>query len=387
MQMEKPGKGAVAHGCTTPSNNQYAYVAPGMPPLDMSGKQVSVFEFWPSWVMYAPVVVSWFFLALRYRSLSLPLIANPRLFLSGMVGAHKSDVFSQASGRCQAAILPWVQHIVSSAPAAEQVAELLESIEQKGLDFPLVAKPDMGCRGAGVKLVSNATELESYLDGYPPGASLLVQKLASWEPEAGVFYVRYPNEKRGRIISLGLKYSPYVVGNGQSTLAELIAADPRASELKHLYHGRFQAQWHDVIDAGQPFKLVFSASHCRGAIFRDGTRYISKALVEKLDSVLADVPEFHFGRLDIKFKSLESLQNGEDFEIVEINGASSESLHIWDRHTPLKEAFTALLSQYRYLFEIGHLNRHKGYKPPGALALIKAWQKEKQLTQYYPQND
>ena len=84
-----------------------AYVSPGMPTLDMEGKNTSFFEFWPTWAMYIPVVVQSLLLSIRYRALTLPLIANPKLPLAGMVGVGKSELFVQAKGLCKEAILDW----------------------------------------------------------------------------------------------------------------------------------------------------------------------------------------------------------------------------------------------------------------------------------------
>ncbi len=363
------------------------YVAPGMPPLDMSGKQVSFFEFWPTWVMYAPVGLMWLALSVRYRSLSLPLIANPQLPLSGMVASPKTVLFEQASDESRRWILPWLEHRVSKDNVDTQIAELMERMKQESLSFPIVAKPDIGCRGAGVKLLQNSEQLKDYVSSYPLDAALVIQKLASWEPEAGVFYVRHPKAKQGRIISLALKYSPYVLGDGQKTLAQLIDSDPRACQLKELYSQRFAEQLDEVVEKDKPFRLVFSVSHCRGAIFRNAEEHITEALTLQLDKILSGIPDFHFGRLDVKFRSVEGLRNGEDLEIVEINGASSESLHIWDRHTSLGTAVKALMSQYKKLFEIGNENRLRGHKPPGIWALYKAWQHERTLTAHYPIND
>lgn len=363
------------------------YVAPGMPPLDMSGKQVSFFEFWPTWVMYAPVALMWLVLSIRYRSLSLPLIANPHLPLSGMVGSPKTLLFEQASEKSRRWILPWIEHCVSNDSVEVQTRQIIQKMAEHQLSFPIVAKPDIGCRGAGVKLLRDRQQLEGYIISYPQNAVLVIQKLASWEPEAGVFYVREPNAKKGKIISLALKYSPYVLGDGQSTLAELIDSDSRASQLKDLYGERFSEQLDEIIEKDVPFRLVFSVSHCRGAIFRNAQEHITEALTEQLDTILSGFPDFHFGRLDVKFRSVESLRKGEDLEIIEINGASSESLHIWDRRTSFSTAVKALMSQYKKLFEIGDENRRRGHKTPGIFALVKAWQYERALTAHYPNND
>ena len=115
-----------------------AYVVPGMPPLQHGGKAVSFFEFWPMWVMYIPVVLQWLFLAVRYRSLTLPLIANPNLPVAGMVGVGKSEIFRQATGNCAEAILPWVLHQVSGENIDRQAVNLAAKARDRGIQYPLV---------------------------------------------------------------------------------------------------------------------------------------------------------------------------------------------------------------------------------------------------------
>ena len=367
------------------SDKASPYVAPGLPPLDMSGKTVSSFEFWPTWVMYFPVVLRWLGWSIRYGSPSLPLNANPHIALSGMVGFSKSQLLSQASEASQSWILPWIRCEVGNCD--QQLQDLLVQMKQQGFSFPIVGKPDMGCRGAGVKLLKNEQALADYLRSYPEGASFMLQQLSTWEPEAGVFYVRHPGQQQGKIVSLALKYSPYVLGDGQRTLAQLLDADPRAKDLRHLYDERHADQLDRVIPKDEPYRLVFSASHSRGAIFRDAQAYITPALEQRIDEILQGLPEFYYGRLDVKFKDMDALQLGETLEIVEINGASSESLHIWDKDTSLSEAITALTYQYGTLFKIGAANRQRGFRSPSLWQLFKAWRHEAGLIKRYPQTD
>ncbi|WP_317931343.1 D-alanine--D-alanine ligase [Halioxenophilus sp. WMMB6] len=363
------------------------HVSPGMPPLRYSKRRLSLFEFWPTWLMYIPVAVQWLFFAVCYRSLTLPLIANPKLRLSGMVGVPKSELYAQAQGRCAESILTWFTHQINEQSWLVQVQSVEAQMACRALSYPVVCKPDVGCRGAGVKLIGNTRQLQCYLAAYPAGASIIIQQLASCEPEAGVFYVREPEAPQGVIISLALKYMPYVVGDGRSTLAELIANDARAGQLQHLYQARHQQRWHEVIAEGEPFRLVFAATHSKGAIFKDANHYITPALTHALNAILLDLPEFHYGRLDIKFPDIESLQAGEGIEIIEINTASSESLHIWDSDTPLSEAMRALLFQYRTLFRLGAKNRRRGFSPPGLKLLLQHWRAERRLQQFYPETD
>ena len=364
-----------------------SYVASGMPPLDTSGKAVSFFEFWPTWVMYAPVALQWLLLSAYYRSFSLPLIANPNIPSAGMVGFSKSEFLAQATEESQESILQWVTAELTDEPVLQQVDALMQALAGKGLSLPIVGKPDMGCRGVGIKLINNRAELEDYVSYYPVGSTVKLQRLADWEPEAGIFYIRYPNEEHGRIISMALKYSPYVIGDGVSTLRELLAADVRAGQISHIYEERHKDRLDKVIPKDEPFRLVFAASHCRGAVFRDAREYVTDALTQRIDKVLLGFPEFYYGRVDIKFDNIERLMAGEGFSIIEVNGASSEALHIWDNKASLGEAWAALLNQYGTLFKIGAINRQNGHKPPGILSLWKAWRKEQNLSNHYPTTD
>ncbi|MDD1795432.1 ATP-grasp domain-containing protein [Enterovibrio sp. ZSDZ42] len=359
----------------------------GMPPLNMKGKAVSAFEFWPGWIFYAPVAVQWIWYGIKYRSASLPLIANPGIELSGMVGESKDAILSLAGERAKPWILPYVMWEKNTTSAESQAHQALSALHDAGLGFPVVAKPDLGCRGAGVRLVENKAELEDYLRLFPDGARLMLQQKAPYNAEAGVFYVRYPEEKRGRIFSLTLKYNPFVVGDGQRTLAELIDDDPRASKVRHLYRDRHEDKLNLVLAEGETFRLAFAGSHSRGAIFRNGCEFITDALVARLDEIFDDFPGFHYGRIDLKFRDIESLMRGDDFALIEVNGASSEAAHIWDREASLKEAFSTLLEQYRILFEIGDLQRKSGHKVPTLGELYKAWQREKALVRHYPSTD
>lgn len=430
-----------------------AHVPEGMPALDLGGRPVSFFEFWPSWLMYLPVAVQCLFLGLRHRSMSLPLIANPAVPLSGMAGIPKSAILKLAGQTANQSILPWTtittpitpppqsqdghpshsaqssikfpptkspnpsepqgeregawkgpgasregsapprgpgpEHATSQTETTQPafLEQTLAAMKKSGLDFPIVGKPDIGCRGAGVKLLPHSKALDSYLNRFPPGAGVLLQKLSDFEPEAGVFYVRDPKTEKGGITSLTLKYTPYVVGDGVRTLAELVAADPRAGGLRHLYEERNASHWREVIPEGGAHRLVFSASHCRGAVFRNGGNLITRELTEALDRVFDDIPGFYYGRLDLKFRDVDSLRAGRDLQIVEINGASSESIHIWDRGTGFFDAVKTLLQQYRTLFTLGLENKRRGCKPPGLWPLYRAWRHELQLVKRYPVND
>lgn len=348
----------------------------------------SFFEFWPAWIMYFPVVVQWIVLSIWHRSLTLPFIANPKLTLSGMVGVGKSELMSQANDTASASILPWIRVVRGKESADLQALRAIEAAGKEGITLPFVCKPDIGCRGSGVKLIHNFADLVKVFEVLSPGTAMLCQRLARFEPEVGIFYTReVATDAPGTITGLTLKTTPHVVGDGVRTLAQLVESDPRAKSLVHLYQPRLAERWHAIPSAGERIRLVFSASHCRGAVFTDANAHITGKLTEVIDQIMRGLPEFHYGRLDVKFRDLAALEAGEALEIVEINGASAESIHIWDRNARLTEAWRTLMWQYRTLFRFGAAQRRKGYRPPGLAKLYQHWQLERRLTASYLPND
>lgn len=359
----------------------------GMPVLSKPKRVISPFEFLPAWFFYAPVVVQSALLSARHLDWALPLIANPAIKLSGMVGESKSDIFASAGGKTRQWILPYITVEVGDSSNSEALNNAMAALHEAGLDFPLVAKPDLGCRGAGVKLINGSDDLARYLAHFPAGGRFLLQQKSRYRAEAGLFYVRQPGEKRGRVISMTLKYSPFVEGDGVSTLRELIARCPRAGRLQHLYLPRHEAKLESVVEQGEEFPLAFAGSHSRGAIFRNGNAFITPELEATLDDVLGEFEGFHYGRLDVKFDTITALMQGKRFDILEINGASSEAAHIWDSDTPLLHIFSTLLTQYRLLYRIGSQHKQRGVNTPSLVALFNAWREEKALTQRYPMTD
>lgn len=360
----------------------------GMPELETDSKRsVSPYEFFPTWFFYTPVVLQSLLQGLYYRDLRLPLVANPSIKLSGMVGESKHDIMNLAGETAKPWISPFVTLTKTQGSTETQVTQALADLDNANLDFPLVGKPDLGCRGVGVKLLRNPEQLSGYIEDFPVGARFLLQQKAPYNAEAGVFYVRHPGETEGEIISITLKYSPSVVGDGHHSLQQLIELSPRAGQLTHLYFPRHKDKLNWIPLEGEEFQLAFAGSHSRGCIFRDGNQYITPELTKKLDAILHDVEGYHYGRLDIKFDNLNDFMKGEQFTILELNGASSEAAHIWDRNTPLKSIFSVLLTQYRLLYSIGAKQKKRGFKPPSFGELLAAWREEKNLTEQYPSTD
>lgn len=356
----------------------------GMPLPDPDAPPLSFFEFWPAWAFYGPVWLWILGLMVRHRSIRMPLLANPCFPAGGLVGEEKSVLFSLFTGPERKRLPDWML-VKKWRGSAEQQLPVVESrMLAAGLSYPLVAKPDIGCRGAGVRPLRDRSDLLRYLADFPNGEKLLLQRMVDWEGEAGVFYARQPGQARGTIISLTLKYFPHVVGDGRATLRELILRDSRAGLVPHLYLDRFADRLDQVLPVGEVQRLVFSGSHSKGAVFRNGNAWITEAMRARFDAIADGIPEFHFGRFDVRFNDFEAFRRGEDFAIIEFNGAGAEATHIWDSSTRLIDAWRALFSQFSILFRLGAANRARGFRPEGWRAFFNRWRAEKTLSGRYP---
>ncbi len=344
--------------------------------------QISTFEFWPSWIFYAPVVAYWIILGLRYRDFSLPSAANPRISTGGLCGESKSSILDQAGPIAASWIAPYVKF----RTAEQDLARALLHLRKKGLALPTVVKPDVGCNGTGVRLAHDEDALGSVLASFPRNVELLLQELVPYEGEAGIFYIRHPRSA-GRITSLTHKRAPILFGDGKSTIRDLILSDARTRLVPHLYLPRLHSRLHEVPDRGAPVRLVFAGNHCKGSIFSNGAADITSMLTEKINYIMSDIPEYYFGRIDVRYLNVASLRRGEDFRIIEINGVGSEATHIWDPSTSLRHAYRAQFDHYRKAFEIGAELREAGFQSSGLRQITRDWLMQRRLMASYPMND
>lgn len=235
---------------------------------------------------------------------------------------------------------------------------VVNTINKTQLNYPLIAKPDIGLRGSAVKKIHNETELESY--NSKVNFDYLVQDLIPFSNEMGVFYVRYPHEKHGKITGIVAKEFLIVTGDGSATIEQLLSKNPRhAMQLKTLQK-EYGNQLQQVLAKGEQKNLVPYGNHIRGAKFIDGSHWITPRLTQVIDEMCLQVPGFYFGRLDLMYNTLEELEHGKNFSIVELNGAASEPTHIYDPKHSVFYGWKELIRHIKYMYEISVANHKNG---------------------------
>jgi hypothetical protein len=160
------------------------------------------------WLFYAPVAAWTLLLAIRYRGFRTITAANPGIADGGVVGESKQAILTRLPEEWT---LP--SFLIPPSSIEERVWRLLQQMSERGWRPPLVLKPDVGQRGAGVKLVSTIADARMYLERQT--GSVVAQPYHPGPFEAGIFYYRRPDEARGRILSITDKHFPLVTGGSR----------------------------------------------------------------------------------------------------------------------------------------------------------------------------
>jgi hypothetical protein len=329
----------------------------------------------PKWLLCMPLVAQWLWLGLKYRSFTLPSALNPQIETGGLVGESKLAYLSRIDptfARCVARTAA-----VSAGGDAEAVRRQLD------LSYPLIAKPDVGWCGYGVRRIDNALELNAYATAFPKPEQFLVQELIGGAHEAGILYVRRPGEASGRVEAMTIRHSPHVVGDGRLSVSDLIARSPRMARKSAVYVRCMSAQGAlRVPSGGERVALTTVASARVGGRYEDATALVTPALDRIVDGISRSMGEFHYGRYDVKFDSLQRLRDGH-FVIIEVNGAGSEAIQFWDSRLSLGLAFRGVFRKQRELFALADIMRERGFRPISVFALASAFMRQRRLIKRY----
>ncbi|WP_366927250.1 D-alanine--D-alanine ligase [Flavobacterium sp.] len=307
-------------------------------------------EYWPQQIVYIPVYLQWIWYSLRARSVFFFNASNPSIKNGGFFMESKKEIYD---------MLPIGTYPKTSFVAMEMSAEeAIDSFQISKIDFPVIAKPNMGQRGTAVKKLHSLDEISAYAKRAT--FDFLIQECIPFENEIGIFYVRYPHEQLGKITGIVAKEFLSVTGDGVSTIEKLLQKDFRHAMQASAIAKEIGAGMHEILPMGKKRKLVPFGNHIRGSKFTDASHLITPKLVEAINAICLEIPDFYFGRLDVMFENWRDLENGKKYAIIEINGASSEPTHIYDPKHSIFFGWKELTRHLRYMFEIASINKRKG---------------------------
>ena len=303
-------------------------------------------EYWPFSILYFPVFFYFVWLALRARSIFFFTASNPSIDFGGMFGERKSEIFDIIPDK----YLPKTKLVRKGD---------LDSALVKGneIGFPLIAKPDVGERGIWVRKVEDEEDLAKYVDECP--VDFLIQELIGYPVELGVFYVRYPGQE-GKVTSIVRKQFLSVSGDGKSSIMQLLKSSPRAVLTADLSSDFLDREGSKVPADGEEVLVEPIGNHCRGTMFLNDEDQIDERLTNAVNQIAKEIPDFYFGRFDLRCASLDDLRDLKNFKILELNGAGSEPGHIYQPGFSLLRAYKDILWHLRVLADISIQNHKRG---------------------------
>lgn len=302
-------------------------------------------------MVYYPIFPVWFYLALKARSFFFFNAANPSIKNGGMAMESKEEIYD---------LIPQ-QYIPKTILVNDNrnIESILTYCRTKGIEFPMIAKPDIGMKSFGVDKINSDEELQNYMAKMP--YSFLLQELIEFPHEIGLFYVRLPNESHGIITGIVSKEFMCVEGDGIQSILQLIKKDPRSHfQLKTLKR-KYGDYLNTILVAKQIFILVPFGSHTRGAKFLDITHEVDQKLTDTMNKICTQIPGFFFGRLDIRYSSMDELKQGRNFSIIELNGAGSDPTHIYDPKHSLLFAWKEIIKHWKLMYSISRMNFNNGH--------------------------
>lgn len=304
--------------------------------------RVMHWEYWPFHLLYLPAFAYAGLLMLRARSFFYYNVANPQIPNGGFLMESKKVIYDT---------LPQdLYPLTLLVTSGETMPDLIPRMKEIGLTWPLIAKPDVGMQGIQVAVLAGPEALSAYMKQMP--VPFLLQEKINFPEEAGIFWCRFPGEKEGRITGIVGKGFLAVTGNGKDTVEKLLCYQPRGLlQLKALRRD-MPLQLAAVPAPGEQVEIVPFGNHSRGALFTDLSSRYAASLQPVMQEMCSRIPDFHFGRIDLRFQSWERLLSGKDYRIIEVNGSGSEPTHMYDPGHRIWFAWKEIMRHQRLLYRI-----------------------------------
>lgn len=309
-------------------------------------------EYWPFDVLYLPVYPYFTWQIIKRRSFFFFTASNPSIDFGGMLGEKKSEIFD---------LIP-KKHIPVTVKLAPDTDEetILQLLKEREISFPFILKPDIGERGWMVKKIDDLEGLRTYLSKIK--VDFLLQEFVDHPLELGVFYYRFPNQDNGKVSSIVAKEMLFIEGDGKSTVLSLIEQKPRARfQMEELIKEYDAAFLNKVPPKGERLELVSIGNHSKGTKFLNGNEWIDDHLNKAIDLLAKEIPDFYFGRFDLRCESIESLRELKNFKIMELNGAGAEPAHIYQPGYSLLKAYQSIYHHIYVLSKISAINNRRGF--------------------------
>ena len=290
-------------------------------------------------------------LALKSKDPAFFTTANPLIPTGGLFGASKYDLLKHLPAK-------WVPETYYSKDLSKE-QNILTSLQQNSIIFPVVLKPDLAERGVGVQIVDSANELNriAHTITYP----VVIQNFIHSTLEFGVFFIKHPDAEKGKIVSIVQKEFLTVKGDGKSTILELMSANDRSYLTLEKWIKNKNPLLPKVPAFNENLIIEPIGNHNRGTKFINANHLINQQMADIFTDICKHLPEFYYGRIDLKCKDISDLYSGNNISVMEVNGINSEPAHIYDPGISYLTGLKTVLNHWDEIYKIAKINRQRGF--------------------------
>ncbi len=324
--------------------------------------RLGAWEYWPLFVFNIPTIGIWLWNAIKSRDLFFVTLTNPGIPYGGFFGASKSSII--------AAIPKDFKPKSAAIPKGTTFEILQQKLEESGISFPVIAKPEVGERGWLIAKIQTGEELLAYVKAHP--IDLIIQEYVDLPLELGVFVYMMPDGSGGAVSSICEKHFLQVQGDGRSSLGQLILSQDRAVLQYEKLRNQFGHRWEEVLAAGEILMLEPIGNHCRGTMFLDRNDQIDDTIKDQMIGLLKSMPGVYYGRFDLRTQSWETLKKGAEIRILEFNGTNSDVSHIFQPGYSLWTAYREIAFHWDIMHKIALKNRQLDHKSASFKEILAA---------------
>jgi hypothetical protein len=172
-----------------------------------------------------------------------------------------------------------------------------------------------------------------------------------------------------------------VTGDGVHSIRQLLLKNKRALMYMNSFENIHREFLDIVLPEGEKRIISPFGNHSRGALFLDVSHRTDEELTETIDSICRQIPDFYYGRLDVRYQNWDDLRAGKHFSIIEVNGAGAEPTHIYDPKHSLFFAWKEIVRHWIILNRISRQNRKKGHQYLSLREGIEMFRENKALSE------
>lgn len=307
-------------------------------------------KYWPKEILYFPLTLYIICVeSFRTGKLFYFSAANPKVTLGGFAGDSKLDILNHIPNNLKPITIG-----VTKFDSFDEV-----QFKMKHLNFPLIAKPDLGEGGFKVRKIETLSDLKLYHE--KNAIDYVIQDYCELPLELTLLCFKL---KDTFYISTIVERIPFtLIGDGIHSISQLIKKDDHGFYNQKRLKNMLKVTSNYIPVKGEIIDFGGIANWDNGSKYLERNELINRQLTDTIHIMMENIDMFHYARIDFKCQSYSDIEQGK-IQILEINGVKGEPIQIYDPKYTLKDAYAIIFYHWNTIRKISQANIKKGFQCP-----------------------